>query len=110
MDGHMHRSKTHSSTSRRVAASRSKARREGLMRLEVTVPQPDALFMRRAAETFRFGGIKAKKLRERMADIVESPVLKTGADFIAFLQRSPFAGVDLDLKRDRSVLPEPRFP
>lgn len=93
------------SGTRRVAAYRDKMQRKGLLRLEVTVPRHDAVFIRRAAEALRRGGDKAQKLREQMSD---API-KTGADLLLFVQNSPLAKYELNLVRDTSPIPPSRF-
>jgi|ERR1043166_1514532 hypothetical protein len=98
-------SKIFKSGSRRVAAYRDKVQRQGLLRLEVTVPRHDAVFIRRAAETLRHGGDKAQRLREQMS---EAPI-RTGADLLAFLQNSPLAKYGVALSRDKSPIPPSRF-
>jgi hypothetical protein len=96
-------------TARRVASYRQKTRRQGLTRLEVTVPRRDAVLFRKAAETVRAGGAQARKLRDKMAETVSLKPAKTGADLLAFFQNSPLAKYDIDLTRDKSIDPPPEF-
>ncbi len=96
-------------TRSRVSAHREKAQRQGMLRVEVTVPRNDAPFIRRAAETLRGGGEEAKKLRQKMTEISSLTPIRTGADLMAFFQKSPAADYDLFLERDKSPVPPPRF-
>lgn len=66
--------------------------------MSIMVAQEDAVVIRAVARCLRASGAEASELRVRYrTGAVE---IKTGADLLAFLQASPLAEIDLDLRRN----------
>ena len=92
----------------RVAKSGHRTVRNGLRRIEVTVPDADAPLIRELAAVLRQGGTTAWTAKDSLNSALEQkPVppsdIRTGADLLAFFDRSPLRGLDLDLDRDREL-------
>ena len=97
------------SPAKRIALYRQKARREGLSRLEITVPRHDAVLLRQAASVLREGGPQAMRMREQLSEIIPKGPARTAKELLAFFQNSPLAKGDIDLTRDPSPIPDVEF-
>jgi len=98
----MRRNETKNNSAKRIALHRRKNRREGMTRLEVTVPRHDAGLIRGAAQTLREGGNRALRLREQLSTTGKAAPARNAKELLAFFQNSPLAKDDIDLTRDRS--------
>lgn len=98
----MEQAKSPKQAKKRVAQYRSRASAKGSKRVEVTVPNRDAMLVKAIAGALRKGGEKAKRVRESVQPLVSVPRAKTGAELVAFFRNSPMVGTELSLERDRS--------
>ena len=102
----MPRTKSSNSAANRIAVYREKSSRKGMTRLEVTVPRHDATLIRKAARTLREGGQQALRLRKRLNETAPAGPSRTTGELLKFFQNSPLAKYDVDLRRDRSPIPD----
>ena len=96
------RSKQPKGLAERVGRYRRKLARDGVKRVEVTVPAQDASLVRGIAQTLRDGGAPAAKLRDVLS-VATTAAAATGADLVAFFRASPLVGVELEIERDKST-------
>jgi hypothetical protein len=87
----------------RVAKSREDAARRHMRRIEVTVPDADAALIRQLASVLRRGGAQAQTAKTYLRGNISPSDVRTGADLVAFFARSPLAGLDLKITRERST-------
>jgi len=88
---------------RRLQRFRERGRARGSKRVEVTVPEADAAFLKAVAGLLRAGGPDAARLKAAAKPFVSATPAKTGAELVAFFRASPLVGADLDVERDRSA-------
>jgi hypothetical protein len=86
----------------RVAGHRARQTRAGRKRVEVVVPVRDIALIKQVAERLRAPTADAAKVRTVLAAAVAPPVARTGKSLIELLRSGPFAGLELELERDRS--------
>ncbi|WP_114391088.1 hypothetical protein [Notoacmeibacter marinus] len=98
----MEQAKSSKQAKRRVAQYRSRASAKGSKRVEVTVPNRDAILVKAIAGALRKGGETASRVRKSVQPLVSAPKAKTGAELVTFLRNSPLVGAELSLERDRS--------
>jgi hypothetical protein len=74
----------------------------------LTSASSDAAFLQRIAAVLQAGGEPAQQMRQAVASILgmtkSTDEQQTGKDVLAFFQRSPLAGLELDLTRDTTPL------
>lgn len=80
----------------RVQRHRSVMAAKGLRRLEIRVPDEDAVLVKAVAEQLRKGGKRARKIRKALLPLVRPPQAKTGADLVAFLRASPLVALEAE--------------
>ncbi len=87
----------------RVARHRRKLAATGTRRVEVTVPAEDAVLVREVAAVLRAGGEAAQRVRDSVEPLLKRKRAKTGRELVEFFLRSPLAGSNIEIERDRST-------
>ena len=91
----------------RVADYRVRTNKQGLKRVETTVPEDDLDLIKGAAKVLRAGGPLASELRLAMLSVLPGTQAKTGAELLQFFQESPLLSDDemtlFDIERDQST-------
>lgn len=80
----------------RVQRHRSVMAAKGLRRLEIRVPDEDAVLVKAVAEQLRKGGKRARKIRKALDPLVRPAAAKTGADLVSFLRASPLVALEAE--------------
>lgn len=80
----------------RVQRHRSVMAAKGLRRLEIRVPDEDAVLVKAVAEQLRKGGKRARKIRKALAPLIQPPKAKTGAELLDFLRASPLVALEAE--------------
>lgn len=86
--------KTAHKVSDRVAGYRARKDREGVKRVETTVPAEDISLMKDVATALRAGGPVATELRQGIRAILPGGQAQTGEQLLAFFRTSPLKEED----------------
>ena len=87
----------------RVARHRRNSAAAGTRRVEVTVPAEDAVLVREMAAALHAGGEAAQRVRDSVEPLLKHKRAKTGRELVEFFLRSPLAGSNIEIERDRST-------
>ncbi|CAN5350748.1 hypothetical protein BH09PSE6_BH09PSE6_28310 [soil metagenome] len=89
---------TTNSQKKAVENHRARLSSQGLVRFEVTARDIDRGLIRSVARTLAKGGQAADQLRSTVSQAIASDGATKGG-IVAALRRSPFVGVEIDIKR-----------